>query len=122
MDCLASPLNAVAPYTWEAEYRDGTIVRQFDPVQGFQRSTVIDPQRIRAIRVLGGSRPIRLELPYPAAPDDVRIQRTTNLSLTMDSQIAGLSVVRWFGYRYGTEWFLLRIDDEGVARLTDRFD
>lgn len=113
--------NAVHPYRWEAEYRDGTVVRQFDPVQGFQRSTVIDPRQIMALRVLGAGTPIRLQRPLAHAPDEVRIQATTDVSLTLGAGITGVAKVCWFGYRYGTQWFLLRIDG-ARATITDHFD
>lgn len=115
--------NAIAPYRWEAEYSDGTIVRQFDPIVGFQASTVIEAARTVALRILGHAQPLRLMRPYTdRAADEIRIQASTDVSLGVDGQTMALQVVRWFGFRYGVRWWLLRIDDAGCVCMTDRFD
>jgi hypothetical protein len=115
--------NAVAPYTWEVEYRDGSTVRQFDPVRGFQPSTVVDPRQIVALRVLGhpqGS--IRMGIPYPdRAPDELRIQATTDVAMPIGAG-PEIAIIRWFGFRYGPEWFLVRIDDAGRVTRHRQFD
>jgi hypothetical protein len=125
-DALARRLdpNAVAPYRWEADYRDGSTVRQFDPVRGFQPSTVLDPRQVVGLRILGHPYgPIRMALPYPdRVPDEVRIQATTDMAIPVDGTQAEISMVRWFGFRYGSGWSLLRIDDAGRLAVTDRFE
>jgi hypothetical protein len=116
--------NAVAPYTWEADYRDGSTIRQADPERGWQPSTVLDPGQILALRVLGHPHgPIRLRIPYAdQPPDEVRIQATTDVAVPVGGGPAEVAVVRWFGFRCGTQWFLLRIDDAERLALTTGFD
>jgi hypothetical protein len=116
--------NAVAPYTWEAEYRDGRTIRQFDPVAGFQPSTRLDPQQILALRILGHPHgPIRVGIPYrDQPPDEIRIQATTDLAMPTGGTMAGIAIVRWFGFRYGTQWFLVRIDDAERVTTTNQLE
>lgn len=114
-------LNAIAPYTWEAEYRGGGRLKQFD-VDGYHKSLEIDRLRIRALIIhRHPSGPIRIEVPgdQPGPPDDVRIQATT--AITMGAS-TGHAVTFWFGYRYGTQWYLVGIDSWGRVFTSDRFE
>lgn len=119
---LADP-NPIAPYRWEARYAGGGRLRQFD-VDGWHSSREIDRARIEALVILGHpASPIVLSRPYAdRIPDEVLVSAQTDLVQTLGQGITDRHVVFFFGYRFGAEEFLVRIDAAGRLMRTNGRD
>jgi len=113
---LADP-NPIAPFAWEARYRGGGRLRQYD-VDGRHTSREIDRARIESLVILGHpASPIVLPRPEPdRIPDEVLVLAQTDLVQTLGQGITDRRVIFVFGYRYGPTRYLVTIDEAG--RLT----
>jgi len=115
-----SEKNPIFPYSWQANYKDGGRLSQFD-LDGHHFSREIDCSRLTALIILGHpDSPVTLPVLYPdRLPDEVIIKAQVSLSQTL-GQVGMTRTVRYFfGFRYGDEKFLLEIDEQGKLWKTN---
>jgi hypothetical protein len=105
----ASP-NPLHPYRWEARYRDGGRLQQFD-VDGYHPGRDIDQARLATLVVHGHpagplviDRPERLDAPLTDVVLLARVAMTPGGPTT---------AMRAFGLAYAGQWYGLTIDDDG---------
>jgi hypothetical protein len=103
--------NPLHPYRWEARYRDGGRLQQFD-VDGYHPGRDIDQARLATLVVHGHpagplviDRPARLDAPVT----DVVLRARVSMTLPGDTR----TVVRAFGFAHAGSWYGLTIDDDG---------
>jgi hypothetical protein len=102
--------NPLHPYRWEARYRDGTRLQQFD-ADGYHPGRDIDQARIETLVVHGHpagplliTRPERLDAPLTEMVLRARVAMTLGGPTT---------ATRAFGFAHAGTWYGLTIDDDG---------
>jgi len=51
-------LVEIQPWTWEAGYNDGTVLKQYDDQRWFHRSSEVDTSCLKELRILYHERPV----------------------------------------------------------------
>lgn len=109
--------NPFHPYTWVALYSDGTMLGQFDPNQR-RTSKDIDLNRVTELQVLNHpvSPLVVLARPGRPRPDQVIIEVEIDMKMVPGSIDWDYFILAFvFGFRYGNEKDVIRIDKEGVV-------
>ncbi len=109
-------VGALAPYRWEAWYRNGGRLLEHD-VDGHHHVSEIDLSRLAEVRLRGHPAGV-IAVRCPVPPDEVilRAKRRGRLGP------GGHDVTRWIlvGFRYGAVEDVLAIDDAGrLARWSE---
>ena len=119
---LAIP-NPIAPFTWEAEAWDGRLMRQFQDGR-IVYTPSIERQTLALLRIYGHTAgPLELPVPFrwEVRPlDEVICKCSTDMHLPTPDNSQMTYTHRWFfGYRYGTDLYLLEIDEHGEVYRTN---
>lgn len=111
--------NPIWPYTWTAQYADGSSLSQFSGGH-YHYSHEIDKAKLDKLMILGHpDSPITLPRPYQdRLPDDIVIKAECSYQVPMGIDTGALGRVHKtaqyvIGYRYGDEYYFLRIDEHG---------
>lgn len=99
--------NPLYPYRWEARYRDGGRLQQFD-VDGYHPGRDIDHARIERLVVHG----------HPAGPLVIERQDAPMTDVVLRARVTmtpgePISASRAFGFAHADRWYGLTINDEG---------
>jgi hypothetical protein len=101
--------GALAPYRWEATYRDGTTLQEFGWT-GHRRAAEIDRGRLKTLALIGHpSGSIALECAIP--PDEIILQADTTYRLGTGLAVAERYVL--FGFRWGLHEVVMAVDSAG---------
>jgi hypothetical protein len=108
--------NPLYPYTWEAEYSDGTKLKQYG-TDAYHYSHEIDRHKITRLVMKGNGVEIGIPRVYTdRVPDEIILMAQVDMQVmlgmgTIDGVDKTASV--FAGFRYGREKYVLKFDPSG---------
>lgn len=104
------------PYKWVARYSDGTTFSQFEMDQS-RTSKDIDLNRVTELLVLNHPVSPLVVFAQLGRPDEVITETKVDMTPVVGSDEWNYFIVaHLFGFRYGTEKHVIRIDKDGVVK------
>lgn len=99
--------NAIEPYTWRAEYRDGSGIAQFQDGR-LNPAAAIDRSRLRRL-IIDGHRSGPLVLVATETPDEVILRARTRISFGATGHLSVRTIL--VGFRFGLREQVLELRD-----------